>query len=317
MNNRTIHIALAMTLTLVSLGSCCTCDEWCYSDNEAELRLRYEWHEVDSIPKSMSVAFYPESGTAVGVLQQGYRLYDTYSDSARVKLPEGMYKAVAWNNDAEHSYVKDIDNLASASLCSETYPFTENHSVRLLLDSIYGGHPIVYSADYAVRTGIQQAGISLDKTNKLVLTADSMVYAVSLTVMRFSGLHYVRDIRGSINNIPSEASLSDGTAREQAVVYFPCERDANKGMVTARFNVWGIDATLPHTLVLLFWKDDKKVYLPIDITTEVQQATDSRSRNIDIVVDSLDIDIIKYTSPESSFDVGADDWDDEQTEIGL
>ena len=88
-------------------------------------------------------------------------------------------------------------------------------------------------------------------------------------------------------------------------------------MVTARFNVWGIDATLPHTLVLLFWKDDKKVYLPIDITTEVQQATYSRSRNINIVVDSLDIDIIKYTSPGSSFDIGADDWDDEQTDIGL
>jgi hypothetical protein len=101
---------------------------------------------------------------------------------------------------------------------------------------------------------------------------------------------------------------------------FDCKYNVKDSLVYGSFYVFGIEPTmlqdLSHKMVLFFWMDQAKIYLPID-ETEVFEAYRREDRKIVIDVPSLGIDLRDYVSTKNTFNVDLDEWENINVDVGF
>lgn len=304
---------------------CSSCD---YKDLEepefGNVEVVFDYTKVDSVPAAMRVVFYPVSGDAVDMIQQGYSLFDMNKNIKRVELPEGVYDVYTWNNDGENVYEQNLVDRHSVFLTTDLSGFLavgdDDQKSTSIIDSIYNGQKLRAAADYTVSGIVNNFHVDpLTSRQTVTLSCDSLVKRVNITIKGVGGLGFVSMIKGTLNNVAEEVRVEDGMVNDSVAVNFDCNWNTKEMTVTASFHVWDIqpsDAELSHKLVLFFWMDDAKVFYPIDITKEVQEAYQKGGRIYNISKE-VDINVRQGLGNDGGFDLKFDDWNDVEIEIPM
>lgn len=321
------NIILSVLFTLISISSC-DYKELEESGKLISVKLNMDFAAVDSIPKAIRVAFYP----ADDITQENnkrYTIYDLPQSiwtkkgnsqwQAQVNLARGVYDIVAWNNDTEH--VLTEDNNSQMTLCATTQEYTTKGSFDTpeLLDSIYNGQKVVEYPDYMTHSINTEEDIN--ENSEITLSQDSMVVTVDYKIHGIGGLAWVKQIRGSMNNVAGKRYIANYNRTEETVaVMFDCNYNQEDSLVYGTFYVFGIEPTemknLTHKMILFFWMDAAKVFLPIDITEIIRKY---RKENKKIIIDipSLGIDLRDYITSKNTFDVNVETWDNINIDVGF
>ena len=311
-----------MTAILVVMGAT-SCQ---YKDFESEggtellpVIVDFDWAKVDSVPHAMRVAFYSQDKIDNS---KNYIFFDLPKSiwPARGKLPGGFYNVVAWNNDTEHVLTDDYNMQNKLYATTPQYNTKENVEIPTVLDSIYNGQQVLYCPDYMVHSYNTPISV-LEKNKRITLVPDSMIITVDYKINGIRGLSWVKQVRGAINNVAAKRYINIQNKTENAVaVMFDCKYNQVDNAIYGSFYVFGVNPTdqnnLPHKIVLFFWTDSGKVYLPIDVT-DIFAKYKQGNPKIYIEIPSLDIDIRDYISSKNTFDINLEEWENINIDVGF
>lgn len=279
--------------------------------NMKQFTVNYQWDNVDSIPGSMRIAFYPKDCT---MNMQGYTFFDISNGTSELELPVGEYRVVSWNNDIEHVITDGYAQQTTIYATTGNYSPHGNVNIPKVLDSLYNGQRVLDYPDYMVHAN--QLDFILEENNQkqvLTLTPDSMVVGVEIRLHGIAGLEWCLKCRGAINNIAAKRLIAySNLTQELATIMFDATWNAADSTVTAKFWIFGIEPSdrqgLQHKVVLFFWLDGGQVYLPLDVTNSMEG---HRKDETYILIESpdLDIDLRNYIkNGGTGMVVDADDW---------
>lgn len=287
----------------------------------AEFTLDFDHGRVDSVPSEYRVAFYPADEKTMENITTGYMLYDLKKGTHRISLPVGTYRVTAWNHDTEHVLTNGYGKRDLVCATTQQYRSRGAFDTPKVVDSLYHGQTILDYPDYMVHANIENFTLqSSVEDQKLILTPDSMVVTVDLSIGGVHGLHDVLEARGSINNVAGKRYIAkDNLTEDSVVVIFDCECEPETSTVRARFWLFGLSPTafpnLEHKIILYFWLNNGKVYIPLDVTQLIAKARDSKVLNVH--VEDLGIDLREYVTSSSGYEVTVDEWDNIRIGIDL
>ena len=200
------------------------------------------------------------------------------------------------------------------------YNTKENVEIPTVLDSIYNGQQVLYCPDYMVHSYNTPISV-LEKNKRITLVPDSMIITVDYKINGIRGLSWVKQVRGAINNVAAKRYINIQNKTENAVaVMFDCKYNQVDNAIYGSFYVFGVNPTdqnnLPHKIVLFFWTDSGKVYLPIDVT-DIFAKYKQGNPKIYIEIPSLDIDIRDYISSKNTFDINLEEWENINIDVGF
>lgn len=275
--------------------------------------LGFDHSAVDSVPKEYRVAFYPDDEQTRENITAGYMLFDLTTGEREIILPAGNYKVTAWNHDTEHVITEGYGVRNNLQATTNHYRSRGNFYTPRVIDSLYAGHLVLDYPDYMTHANVEsftlRSGID---GQRLILRPDSMVVTVNVNIGGVRGLSDVIEARGSIDNVPASRYMAyDNLTADSAVVIFDCNVHPAQNRIAGTFYLFGLEPTdfpnLHHRMILYFWMNTGRVYIPLDITRLVAAARDSKVLNIDLP--DLDIDLREFVTPGSGYDVSVDDWD--------
>lgn len=276
--------------------------------------LDFAHDRVDSIPMEYRVAFYPADNQTKENITMGYMLFDLLNRPSTLSLPVGTYRVTAWNHDTEHVITKGYGIRDEVVATTNHYRSRGLYDTPKVIDSLYHGQLILDYPDYMVHANVEQFILSGGEgTQRLTLHPDSMVIAMDVSVGGIRGLGSVTEARGCINNIPGTRYIAkDNVTADSAVVIFDCKVIPEEERVTAHFHLFGLEPTdfpgLEHKIILFFWLQNGRVYIPLDVTNLIRKAATGGYR-VEIDIPNLDIDLRDYVTSESGYDVIVEGWD--------
>ena len=191
-----------------------------------------------------------------------------------------------------------------------------------VVDSLFNGQKVLDYPDYMVHANKVDVEVLYGVNNQmLTLNPDSMVVTIDYIIHGIGGLSWVKQIRGAINNVAGKRYIAFDNRTEDAVsVMFDCRYNDEDSLVYGSFYVFGIEPTeitnLNHKMILFFWMNGGKVYLPIDVTNAFA-AYRRENKKILIDIPSLGIDLRDYISSKNTFDIDLDEWEDVKIDIGF
>lgn len=320
---------MVMTITALSLASCKYKDLEDGGEYVCDMKtvtLDFAWEKVDSsaVPGAMRVAFYPADKLTRATLTKGYAFFDLPKTiwPASIQLPAGTYHVTGWNNDVENIITDNYGSRETLFATTPAYQTKDNVDVFAVLDSIYQGQAVLDHPDYMVHGNEMDVQVLADESEQTVtLHPDSMVVTMEYYVRGIGGLERVRQVRGAINNVAGKRFMAyPNLAEDSVAVMFDCNYNAADSLVYGQLNVFGIEPTdlrdrLQHKLVLFFWMDNGRVYIPIDITKLYATFRKDQSRVV-IDIPSLGIDL-RNKMESNGFDVGLDEWDDVNIDVAF
>ena len=279
-------------------------------DSKRRITIHYDWSQVDSIPPSMRVVWYPNDASPY---PRSYQLLDILSRDTTVYVGMGSYDVVAWNNDAEHVLVPWKNMSQASTVLATTAPYDAHGSKNIpkVLDSLYNGQTVLDYPDYMVHTVSQSFTVENKPGDQVItLTPDSMVVTIHVNLKKIAGLEYCQRIRGALNNVAEKRYMAYDNKTDGVVsVIFDAYPNLADSCVTATFWVFGVEPDY-HKLMTFFWLEGGQLYLTIDVTDRINEAM-RNSRDIYIDIDDLDINLADYIIKSGSgFVVDADDWED-------
>ena len=279
------------------------------------LTVHFNWNNIDSIPESMRVMFWPKD---FYLNPKGVTFFDINNNNSFIELPAGNYEVLAWNNDTEHVYTEGYDRITSAY--ATTGQFSPHGDVKManVLDSIFHGQSILDYPDYMVHAYCADLSVLPNEDDQfLTLMPDSMVTAIEIRLQGISGLEWCRGIRGGINNVAAKRRMAfDDYTEKPTVIMFDGEWEAKDSLVTAHFWVFGMEPTdmkkIPHKMVFFFWLDGGQVFIPIDISQTMEEVHQDE-HHVVIEKSGLDIDLRRFMKDgDTGMKITAEDWENAQ-----
>lgn len=321
-----VYRILFLIITLIG-NILASCDYKSLDDIGQDLQtvqINFGWDRVDSIPKAMRVAFYPTDAYTKGIFTKGYTFFDLPKNiwPSTIQLPAGIYDVVAWNNDTEHVLTDKYGNQTTLHATTQPYVARGTFDTPSVIDSIYNGQKVLDYPDYMVHaTHVDFEVPQYTNGEELVLLPDSMVVTIEYKVHGIGGLSWVKQVRGAVDNVAGKRFMAYKNRTEETVsVMFDCSYSQEDSLVYGSFCVFGIEPTeiesVNHKMVLFFWMDGGKVYLPIDVT-DAFNAYRQEDKKICIEIPSLNIDLRDYISSKNTFEVDLDEWDNVYQDIGF
>ncbi len=317
-----IMLLAAGGMITVGMSSCeyKELDEGCELNN---ITLDFTWEKVDSIPKAMRVAFYPADAAAQAYLTKGYTFFDLPKSywPATIQLPAGIYHVTGWNNDTEHVITDKYGSQRTLYATSPAYAPKGTFDTPSVLDSLYNGQRVLDYPDYMVHANEVDFEVFRGQEQKLIMAPDSMTVTIDYIIHGIGGLSWVKQARGAINNVAGKRFIAyENRTEDNVAVMFDCNYNTEDSIVYGRFHVFGIEPTelqkMSHKMVLFFWMNEGKVFLPIDVTKALE-AYRKDDKKIIINIPSLGIDLRDYISSKNTFDIDLDEWDDVNIDVGF
>jgi len=315
MSKRFLSRLTACMTALVMLSSCEYRD---INDvgvlEKSDFILDFAHDRVDSIPMEYRVAFYPADNQTRENITMGYMLFDLLNKPSTLSLPVGTYRVTAWNHDTEHVLTKGYGNREEVVATTNQYRSRGLYDTPRVIDSLYNGQLILDYPDYMVHANVEQFILkSGGEIQRLTLHPDSMVVSVDVNIGGIRGLGNVTEARGCINNVPGTRYIAkDNVTADSAVVIFDCKVIPEESRVTAHFHLFGLEPTdfpnLEHKIILFFWLQNGRVYIPLDVTNLIRKALFGGTK-VKINIDDLNIDLRDFVTPESGYDVSVEGWD--------
>lgn len=321
-----LYITLLTTISVLSALTSCEYKELEEPDRRTDVTLSMDFSSVDSIPNSVRVSFYPignEITYTPSYFDLPKSIWTNVSGNtwqAQVKIPQGYYDVVAWNNDTEHVITDGINNQMTLTATTPEYSSRGSFNTHEILDSIYNGQKVLDYPDYMVHAISTDNEITTEY-NEVKLKQDSMVISVQLRINGIAGLSTVKQVRGTINNVAGKRYVAyPNKTEENVAVIFDCNCNAQDSVVYANFYLFGLEPTettkTSHKMVLFFWLDEAKIYLPIDITKYINQYS-KEDKRINLTTPPLNIDLRDYFTSKNTFDVNVETWDNIDINVGF
>lgn len=313
-----------MVMTVIGLSSCDFKDV--DDSGMGYVDVDFDFSEVDSVPKSMKVIFYPVGGIAVDMIKQGYTTMDWSPKNKRITLPDGVYNVTAFNMDGDHVFYDNENIREKLMLTTDRFYFSDMtraaKTPESIVDSIYPGCDLLYTPDYVVKANEDLFYVDdLAETNQMTMVADSMTTAVSITIKGIDGLQFVTSCSGVLGGLAKYGQpLKDGVARDSTVMGFPVKINVPEKEMKARFNVWGLDPVdaigdKTHKMTLFFWMDDAKIFVTKDITDEIREGL--FKNGVLYVNVTIDMNVRESVGGSGGFDINLSPWDEEHVDIGM
>ena len=325
--NKKIYIPIISAVVMLSAGLT-SCE---YKDLDdpsilSTITLDFDTLNVGQCPTAMRAVFYPADQYTMSNMTMGYTIFDCPRTNwpTNCRIPAGKYYITTYNNDTGNILVEqmnDRENIKATSL-----EYARGHQEKpSVIDSIYNNQLVLDCPDYmvhAVANNYREIEVAPGESKTIKLFPDSMVVKVNFKLKEIKGLDWVRECRGSLNNVAGKRYITPENVTEDSVaVMFDCEFDAEENAVYGSFYVFGLypsnsTIVLSHKMVMYFWMNKGQVFLPIDVTEAINKA--GREENdVTIEIDNLDINLKDYVSTPNTFDINVDEWTDVNVEVGF
>lgn len=188
---------LALLTPLLTLFDCSggmrTLDRSSIED-EREITLYFDWHQLSERPTGMTVLFYPEDGG------EPYKFVSNVVDSITVKLPHQNYEMLVFNQTVEEYRSLAFRNLTDFALAEMYIPDDGtrafNSKTRLQPNS---------SATKS--TTIPKTTRALIERAKFYIEPENRIYDMDVTVY-VRGIQFMRSVEGSMDGLASGFKLN-------------------------------------------------------------------------------------------------------------
>ncbi len=321
--NKKVYIPIISAAVMLLSAGLISCD---YKDlDEPELNapsflLNFAFEHVDSIPNDYLVVFYPMNDNQNIDKSKGYYVREINGKAAYITgIPAGKYKITAWNKFLEHTRV-DINADRNKTVAYAQQYFTTADMPARMLDSLYYGQTIMDTPDYMTHANVENFELLNDVENqKMTLHPDSMVVTIEYKLRGVKSLGMAKQIKATINNVAKyRYPAFDNITKDTCTVMFDCHFNPSDSLIYGKFYVFGIDpqetSVLSHKMVLFFWMNGNNIYLPIDVTEELQ-AYRKEDKKILIELPDLNIDLKDYIPTSGTFNVDVNSWENVDIEI--
>ena len=288
--------------------------------------LSFETNNIDKIPMSMRAVFYPADQLSMSNMTMGYTIFDCPKSNwpMKCKIPAGKYYITSFNNDTENIIIEQMNDRYNMKATSLRY--ARGHQEKpSVIDSIYNYQPVLDCPDYmvhAIANNYHEIEVESGENKTIKLFPDSMVVTINFKLKDIKGLDWVRECRGSLNNVAGKRYITPENETEDSVaVMFDCNFNSDENTVYGSFYVFGLYPSnstiiLSHKMVVYFWMNKGQIFLPIDVTDVINNA-DRQGGDITIEIDNLDINLKDYVSTPNTFDINVDEWTDVNVEVGF
>ena len=281
------------------------------------IRVSFDFAQLDSIPKSMRLAFYQQQADAT---TRSYTMYDIQSRDTVIHLTKGKYDVVAWNNDTEYNLISGHNNPEMLNFTTPAFTSFIGTSLPRLIDSLTHNKKVLSYPDYMVHVPKTTIDISrlrgktraygemtLQDTTLTIRPAELTV-EVSIKLNNIVGLEYCRAIQGVVTNVAATRYIgTENLSEDTCTVAFPMQANKEDNSVSTKFYVADYEPTglknIKHRLLVFFYLNKKQVYVPLDISEEVARARRLRDYRINV---DRELNIVMQDSIEPSGGMSAD-----------
>ena len=325
--NKKIYIPIISAVVMLAAGLT-SCE---YKDLDdpsilSTITLDFDTLNVGQCPTAMRAVFYPADQYTMSNMTMGYTIFDCPRTNwpTNCRIPAGKYYITTYNNDTGNILVEqmnDRENIKATSL-----EYARGHQEKpSVIDSIYNNQLVLDCPDYmvhAVANNYREIEVAPGESKTIKLFPDSMVVKVNFNLKEIKGLDWVRECRGSLNNVAGKRYITpDNVTEDSVAVMFDCNFNPEENTVYGSFYVFGLypsnsTIVLSHKMVMYFWMNKGQVFLPIDVTEVINKAG-REGNDVTIEIDNLDINLKDYVSTPNTFDINVDEWTDVNVEVGF
>ncbi len=326
--NKKVYIPIISAVVMLLSTGLSSCEYKDLDDGNilSTVTLDFDTHNVGQSPTAMRAVFYPADQLTMSNMTMGYTIFDCPKSNwpTRCVIPAGKYYITTYNNDTGNILIEqmnDRDNIKATSL-----EYARGHQEKpSVIDSIYNKQPVLDCPDYMVHAAANnyhEIEVTPGENKTIKVFPDSMVITVNFKLKEIKGLDWVRECRGSLNNVAGKRYITPDNITEDSVsVMFDCKFNAEENTVYGSFYVFGLypsnsTIVLSHKMVMYFWMNKGQIFLPIDVTDVVNKAGREGS-DVTIEIDNLDINLKDYVSSPNTFDINVDEWTDVNVEVGF
>lgn len=326
-----VHVWLVLAVTMIiALTTSCEHKELCYlHPHTGTVRVEFDWTESpDADVPTMSVYFYnAESGELV---KFGTADADT---GMSISLANGTYSVITYNSNSDAVYPGDVDNYYTHYLSTRQGAITEpsagyndaktsnvprvpsasNETVRITADRMWG----CAKADIQVQ-------VAEGEVQTITLTPRELTCTYTYEIRNVKNLSSVMRMNAALTGMSGVLYMSTGMVAEEPVT-LPLYSEWNDDTIYGHFFTFGRNESddIREFLTLYVWSTDgtQRSYgttgtdATFDVTDQVENAPDPR--NVNIVIDGLELHKSDPTSSDAGYQVTVDGWGDENHDIHM
>ena len=338
---------MLLTLGLLLLTSCN--HKELYSENYelSQIHVDFDFSLVTEQPKAMRIFFYPiyEDGSTGIPLK-----YDLTAQGGNIPIPEGDYRVLAYNIDAENVLEYDEESYNGFNLTTESSQivvtnYDNNEGKKVPRRRIFGSDlPIGDNepAEYLIydspnwtcccrleRFHVEPIYISKSgeievpdsRISSLTLTAEEAVKSLEFELSGIEGAKWASLIRGTISGVSGSMSVANmQPVGELGVVTFAGDVDVERNVIHGICYVWGYfpsdNTDARQFLDIYIWANSGNYYVSQDVTEQMRQADSSNSKTLLINLNS-DINLMDGSEGDSGFQPSLGEWDEQNTDVRL
>lgn len=267
-------------------------------DGIAKVMVVVNQDSLDFRPAMNRVVIYPIAHTPMARTERNVK------DSLQIKLWEGMYEAVSYNDDSEINRVTESnDSMQGIFISTERVTSSAFSKDSLLTGYIYN------SPDRTAVSGNDTLDVTDEPGNRFVLMQKEVTQLVKLRVKGLKHLEYVQDAAVCVGNCHVKYNVnSDTVTRDKGNIIAAVDSiDTENQEIAFKFNTFGIGKG-KHFLSIALQGQNFIHFLHFDATEETVRLTGGRRIEIEINIDA-DFDIKEIIPKGSGFAVTTDDWE--------
>lgn len=301
----------------------------------SKIKVVFDWKNApEATPSGMSIWFYPvDGGEAI--------YYDLSRNGGTVKVTDGAYNIICYNNDSEYLYLKGTSKFNTITgytreggifecVDGKTGPTTyraegaEDEKVALTIDQIWGCN--AYNVEVDMNDGVKYTCYPEEESNKaleietkehiITLYPTDLVCNYTYEIRHMKNAEHASQMCGTLSGMSRELTFSDNSLGTECFT-LPSLSTINRedGSATGQFYTFGHheDIDKPHKMVFYVWMSDGKVYVfrnhpYLDVTSQVHQEhlEVKNKRRVHIVIDQLELP--EPINGDSGFQPTVDDW---------
>ena len=317
-----------LTTTILLFAGLTSCEYKDLDDGSilSTVTIDFDTKNVGQSPTAMRAVFYPADQLTMSNMTKGYTIFDCPRSNwpTNCRIPAGRYFVTAYNNDTENIIIEQMNSRDNIKATTFNYARGQQQKPSVI-DSIYNNQNVLDCPDYmvhAVANNYHEIEVVAGENKTITLFPDSMIVNINFKIEGIKGLDWVREVKGSLNNVAGKRYITPENVTEDSVaVMFDCEFNAEENTVYGSFNVFGLYPSnstiiLSHKMVLYFWMNSGQIFLPIDVTDNINNAG-KNGCEIKIEIKDLNVNLKDYVSNPNTFDINVDEWTDVNVEVGF
>lgn len=342
------HIIL--TFIIAAVLSSCDHKDLCYHHlHYKTLRLEFDWRDApDAYPDGMVVFFYPED-PSMEVLRYDF----SGKEGGEIKVPEGRYRMLTYNNDtsgvlfsghdtaeAHSAFTRAGDILEPLGVGSRANDAkklrargAEDERVVICPDMMWGCNAIdveiseqgVFYICVPESEKEQWIGKEPMRTeNVITLYPHELTCIYTFEIRNVKNVDQIVRMSATLSGMSPMLRLFNEELGEESVTHpFDATLETSTGNIVGEFITFGHHEGNPdpHKMVLyVVTKDNRALYFgtddpKFDVTEQIHTAPNKR--RVHMIIDGLDIPSGEFTDETTGFDPGVDDWESEDHDIIL